>query len=212
MNDLSDTPTIDDELGDIVAAEAAGIVDNVKHTHYQFQMVVNESTGTYLLDCSEFVSYVLQQTAPRHLAIIPRAVGVELPLASEFYDYFHTIQPDSNGWQPIHRLGDARPGDIIAWRMPGPIEPGENTGHVFIVAEPPIPQSESIYDVTAYDSSNIPHNDDTRRNGITGVGMGVINLRVDSSGSPIAFQFKIGDPFYEYPVAIGRPKTFSATS
>jgi hypothetical protein len=209
MSDLTDTEATGSYLGNIVATEAARIVENVKYTHYQFQMVVDPSTGTYLMDCSEFVSYVLQQTAPQHLAIIPRAAGAELPLAFEFYDYFHTIQPDSDGWHPIHQLGDARRGDIIAWRIPGPIEPGENTGHVFIVAEPPIPQSDNIYDVTAYDSSNIPHNDDTRQNGITGVGRGIINIQVNSSGAPIAFQFKIGDPFYNYPIAIGRPEAFS---
>jgi hypothetical protein len=75
MSDLTETDALGNELGDIVATEAAWFVENVKHTHYQFQMVVDESTGTYLMDCSEFVSYVLQQTAPRHLAIIPRAFG-----------------------------------------------------------------------------------------------------------------------------------------
>jgi hypothetical protein len=209
MSDQPDIQTIDDELSKIIGAEAERIVNNVKHTHYQYEMIVDASNGTYLMDCSEFVSYVLEQTAPQHLVTIPRAAGVELPRAFEFYNYFHTIQSNNDGWHPIHRLANASRGDVIAWRIPGPIEPGKDTGHVFIVAERPMAQSEGIYRVFAYDSSDIPHNDDTRQTGVTGVGSGIISFQVDASGAPIAFQFKIGDSFHNYPVAIGRPEAFS---
>ena len=39
---------------------------------------------------------------------------------------------------------------------------------------------------------------------VTGVGSGTIRLQVDGTGVPVAFQFKIGDQFHTYPIAIGR--------
>ena len=64
-----------------VADRAALIVRTVKHTHYQHNPVIDPATGTYDLDCSEFVSYVLRGVTPAHYARIPREPTQPCPRA-----------------------------------------------------------------------------------------------------------------------------------
>ena len=51
-----------------VASEAERIFNNIHFTRYQHDEEVSEETGRYLMDCSEFISYVLGRVAPKHLA------------------------------------------------------------------------------------------------------------------------------------------------
>jgi hypothetical protein len=220
MSNTSETVTVKKEIRDRVAAEGKRIVDKVRYTDYRHRMEVDEFTGTYIMDCSGFVSYVLKRVAPLHFAKILEEVDEPRLRALEFYEYFSALKLKSDGrWRPIHGVLDIQRGDIIAWH-PGSIEPHEDTGHVLIVAQTPVPvwrksthRSDDletvfpdIYHVSVYDSSNIPHNHDTRQDGVTGVGMGEITFRADSNGRPTAFQFNVRDSFYGYPIAIGRPE------
>src|SRR5271166_156571 len=190
MSNTCENDPVRKDIRDTVAAEGRRIVDNVRYTDYRHHTEVDESTGTYIMDCSGFVSYVLERVAPALLAMIRKEVDQPRLRAFEFYEYFSTLKPQqSDGWHRIRRLPDVRRGDIIAWRHPGLIEPHEDTGHVLIVAHPPSAHADDIYSVSVYDSSDIPHNDDTRQDGVTGVGMGEIKFRADSDGRPTSFQF-----------------------
>jgi hypothetical protein len=224
MSSTCENAPVKKEMQHKVAAEGNRIVDNVRYTDYRHHTEVDEATGTYIMDCSGFVSYVLKRVAPVLLGMIPKEVDQPRPRAFEYYEYFR--KPESDGcWHLIHRLPDVQRGDVIAWRHPGPIEPHEDTGHVLIVAQTPVPvwrksthrngealetvfpaHADDIYSVSVYDSSDIPHNDDTRKDGVTGVGMGEIKFRTDVDGRPTSFQFNAGDLFYSYPIAIGRPE------
>jgi hypothetical protein len=81
--------------------------------------------------------------------------------------------------------------------------PGD-TGHVVIVAAAPVEQTTHLYRVQVYDSSVIHHDEDSRPEGTSGVGEGVITFRVDASGQPIGFQFNSQAHYHEEPIAIGR--------
>jgi hypothetical protein len=196
------------EISHTLATEGEGIVNSVRYTDYQHYTEVDESTGTYIMDCSGFVSYVLECVAPAHFEMIPKEVNQPRPRAVKFYEFLSTLPTDGNGWKAIDRFADVRRGDIIAWRHPGPIKPHGDTGHVLIVARTPRAEADDLYSVVVYDSSNIPHNEDTRRDGVTGVGMGEIKFRTDCDGRPTSFQFEVRDSFYSYPIAIGRPGAF----
>jgi hypothetical protein len=211
MNQIVENGRVKDELRDKVADESKRIVRNVRYTDYKHQTEVDEYTGTYIMDCSGFVSYALDRVAPSHLAMIPKEADQPRPRAFKFYEYFSALKPNTNGWHRIHHLLQVRRGDIIAWRHPGPIKPHNDTGHVLIVAEAPMGQDEQISAVTVhvYDSSNVPHNQDTRRDGVTGVGMGAVVFLADSQGRPSSFQFKVGDRFYSFPIAVGRIQAFN---
>jgi hypothetical protein len=58
---------------------AALVVENVRHTHYQHNPVIDPATGTYDLDCSEFVSYLLHGAVPDQYTQIPRRAGGAVP-------------------------------------------------------------------------------------------------------------------------------------
>jgi hypothetical protein len=169
--------------------------------------VANPATGTYDCDCSEFVGYILEQIAPANYALIPKEEHQLRPRAFRYYEYFHSLPDDAPGWHPIRKITSVRPGDIIAWRVPD-IEKDEDTGHVMIVAAKPEPRGPGLVTVRVYDSSVLPHVDDTRGDNKgdyrSGVGEGGIVFRVDSDGRPIAFQFRPPDHFHEEPIAIGR--------
>jgi len=213
-----------------VADRAALIVRTVKHTHYQHNPVIDPATGTYDLDCSEFVSYVLNAVAPEHYVRIPKEPSRICPLAFEFCDYFRSLVYDetygwrrssdvdgalvyegAQGWKRVARLSEARRGDVIAWRFPH-WAAGTDTGHVFIVAEKPAPAVSGLTALRVFDSSTTPHFDDSREQGGTfesGVGRGTIMFHVDRAGAPTAFQFGPGDRFHAYPIVIGRLEPFS---
>jgi hypothetical protein len=193
-------------LRDSVAAEGEAILLSVVHTVYQHDTYVDVATGTYDMDCSGYVGFVLQRIAPWHYEAVPYDSAAGRPLAFDFYDLFSELpQEGTDGWQPVQPFGDARRGDIVAWRS-DELEPGENTGHVFIVANDPEIFNDGVVSVLAYDSSDIRHYHDTRGRGgnspATSVGRGRIHFRFGDSGWE--FQFGPGDRYHECPVAIGR--------
>ena len=198
-------------LPDSVAAEAEAILLSVVYTVYQHDPYVDVATGTYDLDCSGYVGYVLQRIAPLHYRTIPSDNAAGRPLAFDFYDFFSGLpQEGADGWRPVQPLEDARRGDIVAWRSEL-LEPGENTGHVFIVAAEPEIFDDGVISILAYDSSNILHYDDTRGLGgnspATGLGSGRIHFRYGGSGWE--FKFGPGDSYNDCPIAVGQIQPLS---
>jgi hypothetical protein len=196
-------------VSDHVFGEAERVFKNTRHTKYQHKQFVDEATGTYDVDCSDFVSYVLSRVAKRHLALIPKESWWPVPRAYKYYEFFAALPTDATqGWRRVERLEDARRGDIIAWQLAGEIRKTHDTGHVWVVAETPSSPGGQLMAVRAYDSAAMPHYDDTRilPDGTfqDGVGEGTFHLRVDEAGKPVAFQFGPNASFHEDPIAIGR--------
>jgi hypothetical protein len=201
-------------LRDRVGQEAERIIANARHTKYQHKAYIDEATGTYDVDCSDYVSYVLERMAKRHLDLIPKENWWPVPRAYKYYEYFHSLPSDApGGWHQIQQLQHAQRGDIIAWKLPGGPQKDRDTGHVFIVADAPSILNGQHVSVPAYDSSTVKHYNDSRvqSDGIfhDGVGKGTIHFSIDATGRPTAFQFGPGDQFHEDPIAIGRIKLFT---
>jgi hypothetical protein len=195
-----------------VAGEALRILESTRHTNYQHNLVIDEATGIYDVDCSGFVSYILGRVAFNHLSLIPivtpQGISESRLLAQDYYDFFSQLPNDTvNGWRQVLYLRDARRGDLIAWTLP---RPNPDTGHVFVVTADPVPVAEHTLAVTAYDASDIHHYDDSRGPDQTGVGSGTFHLQVNSAGKPIAFQFNAPDPVVPTSIAIGRIELFEA--
>jgi hypothetical protein len=208
-----DEMSMQDPLRDSVAAEAEAILLSVQHTVYTHDTYVDVATGTYDMDCSAYVGYVLQRIAPQHYDTIHNGGGSHGPLAVDFYHRFHALPPGgADGWRPIQPVADARRGDIVAWDFPGS-KLGDNTGHVFVVVDDPEAFDDGVVAVRAYDSSDVIHYDDTRGRGgdspATGLGSGRIHFRYADSG--IQFKFGPGDPYHDAPVAIGRIEPLATT-
>ncbi len=198
------TPSLPEQL----AFQAEFIVDNLQQTSYTHTENIDVDSGIYDCDCSEFVGFVLEGAAPEHYATIPKETDQPRPRAFEYYDFFSSLTPESTGgWRQIDLLGDARRGDIVAWRF-AEIEEGQDTGHVFFAGGPPIANESGFFAIRVYDSADEPHFEDTRGNAEgqfeTGVGSGFINFTVDDTGRPTAFQFAPSEQFVSLPIAIGR--------
>ena len=208
-----------------VAAAAALIVRSTRHTRYQHEPAIDPETGTYNLDCAEFVSYVLRGVTPEHYARIPKEPERPCPRAFEYCDYLQSLTFDNTngwrrsyeldaavvheavqGWRRVDRLSEVRRGDVLAWRFARWSAEGD-TGHVLLVAEKPAPMVRGVIAVRVYDSSRIPHFEDSREGGGDfegGVGMGTLLFRVGRTGAPNAVQFAPSGGFHALPIVIGR--------
>lgn len=197
-----------------LADEAESILGSAQHTLYTHDTHVDASTGTYDMDCSAYVGYVLEQCAREHYGTIHNGGGAHGPLAVDFYNHFAALPSDGvGGWRPIQPLAQALRGDIVAWKR-DVISAGDNTGHVFFVADDPVVFDDGVVAVSVYDSSDVIHYDDTRGHGgdspATGLGCGKIHFRY--LDSRIQFKFGPGDPYHDAPVAIGRIEPLSVQS
>jgi hypothetical protein len=188
-----------------IADAAEKLIGDIRETHYQHKTYVVQRAGIYYMDCSGFVDYLLKRVAPEQYAVVPVETGHPRARAAMYFDLFHgLLDHPVAGWKSIERLADARRGDIIAWALEASTPKPGDTGHVVIVAAPPVQAGGSEYRVQVYDSSGIHHDDDTRPKGTNGIGEGVILFKVDDRGVPIGFRFNSHAHPHLEPIAVGR--------
>jgi hypothetical protein len=196
--------TDSESLALMLADQAGDILANVKETHYTHTQFVDAGAGIYDVDCSGFVSWILQQIASRHLQQIPVDASAKRPLAHDYYQFFASRSVEAaQGWQQISGLGNARKGDLVAWQL-AETPHGGDTGHVFVVHASPVANQDGTLRVSVIDASDVKHFDDSRGTGSTGVGSGFIHFQVDGDGNPTAFQFNATDAPVAVPIAICR--------
>jgi hypothetical protein len=180
------------------------MVAGVRETSYQHHSQIDASNGIYRLDCSEFVSLILERIAPKHYLELSIEPGRPQPRAKMYFSFFDKLKLEPRtGWRPIIKLAGVVPGDIVAWQKIGAGGRGD-TGHVMIVAESAHRNQDGTFRVRVYDSSEIPHADDSRPAGSSGVGSGSVLFRVNENGAPIAFQFNPRLHWHSEPIAIAR--------
>lgn len=183
-----------------------------------------------ITDCSGFVSYLLYSLFPEHYKEINKVQhSGPYPLSKNYADFFSGLDAEnpSDGWIRIKNYRELKKGDIIAWRKPGRIKPGDGTGHVMIVIETPSAiSSETVKGETirylsifVIDSSSIyhfkpefypPKTDQTHRDGL---GKGYIKLILDEADNVIGYwegtysgekQKKIKSPTFCKSIYFGR--------
>src|SRR5437879_3589244 len=76
-----------DMLARRLADEAARVVSSITETHYTHKIHIDASAGVYDVDCSGFVSYLLQRVASRHYRMIVSASSGSRPLARDYYAF-----------------------------------------------------------------------------------------------------------------------------
>jgi hypothetical protein len=181
-------------LGTRLAGEAEQVLANNRHTHYQHTIHIDETTGTYDLECSGFVTYLLDNVAPRHLAAISKRPNETRLHAAAYAAFLADLATTAvSGWHAVGPYPDIARGDLIAWALD---PPNRDTGHIFVVADPPVQVDESTIAITGLDASDIAHYADSRVSAATGyrsgAGTGTFHLRVDTTGTPTGFQFGQG--------------------
>jgi hypothetical protein len=202
--------------GDRVLAEASRIFSSARSTTYQHHTSVDEATGTFDVDCSGFVGYVLARVAPDARSELQTATA-KRPRAKDFTAFFASLPTDGGDapkatgaprahWRRVVRAADLRPGDVIAWKRPADSH-SKNTGHTLIVRAP-ITVRADLVEVPIYDSTGLRHGKgDVRAAGSkSGVGEGTVALRVGVGGAPIAFRWAMTGLYRDHTtdIALGR--------
>ena len=188
----------------LLAAEAQRMIADYPDTRYSHKTHIDKSQGICEADCSGFIVLLLRHKAPKHLDSIHTAH--KRPLAEDFYAAFAPKDGvPARGWKPIPRLVDAERGDVLVWIKPDHV-PGDNTGHVMLIAEKPVPESPRQFRVRVFDSTLHGHADDGRtKAGRSGIGQGTLWLEVDDQMRPIGYRWKSRTgTLHEVPIAIGR--------
>jgi hypothetical protein len=194
-----------------LVAAARQMISDFKVTRYSHRTLIDRDRGVCEVDCSGFLVALLRQTSPQHLRQI--STHHKRPLAEDFYSAFSGKNGERpTGWQPIKRVQDVEPGDVIAW-LKQERQPGDNTGHVMLVEQKPAAESPNQFRVRVLDSTAHGHGSDSRIEGKSGIGGGTLWLDVDSEGRPIGYRWKSRrGTLHQAPIAIGRAVGEAAAS
>jgi hypothetical protein len=137
--------------------EATHEYDTMTATRYQAALRVDLSRGTYFYDCVGFVTYALGHVAPQARTTIMTKFNIapnRIPSPARYVDLFGQLDGTQPGWQPVHRVADLQPGDVVAWTYTNPH--GAN-GHALVVGSAPKAVGTSQYVITVWDSTATPH-------------------------------------------------------
>src|SRR4051812_20760526 len=131
-------------------------------TLYQYQIRVDRTAGSYRYDCVGFVSYALQQAAPRAWDSAFKATGIakgRIPSPPRYRAFFASLAGMAQaGWEAVTTAAELRPGDVVAWEQ----KTETAVGHAVIIGSKPAPGPEGTWVVEVYDSTSSPHSDDSR--------------------------------------------------
>jgi hypothetical protein len=137
--------------------------DTMTATRYQAALRVDVAKGTYFYDCVGFVTYALGQAAPQARTTIITKYKIaphRIPSPARYVALFGVLDGTQPGWQPVHRVVDLQPGDVVAWTY---AHPRGSNGHALVVGSAPQAIGADRYLVTVWDSTATPHGpDDTR--------------------------------------------------
>lgn len=174
--------------------EAEREFSGMKTSVYQHHTDVDEAVGRFNYDCSGFLDYALQRISPSAYAEVPISkASSKRPLAQDFYTLLSHPTRISSHWVQISHIDHVRTGDIVVWLRP-PDSDSTNTGHVMVIVGRPIASSQTNEVLfTVLDSTTSPHAQDSRPQGQTGLGTGIIGVIVDTQGNPIAFRWRGGE-------------------
>jgi len=187
------------------------IEQTMRTSRYQHPTNVRPAKGDYRFDCSGMAGWVLRRSAPGALRVLGRPQG-RRPLARNYYRHIKRIPlGKSRGpWYRVPDVASARPGDIITWERP-PWFPSKSTGHVAFVVSIPTPNQQGVhgYLLRVADASRYRHQADSRSEGESGFGTGIILLPTDENGQAIGYGWAgaLTPPDWIVPVhvAVGRP-------
>ena len=189
----------------------------MKSTLYQHRTAVDREAGSYRYDCVGFVSYALRHAAPEAWATTVRVTGIangRIPSPLRYRAFFAELagkpQP---GWQSITKVSELRCGDVVAWEH----KTRSSVGHAVVIGGVPAPGPGGSWLVEVYDSTALPHSDDSRRTDEraqvlastgrrSGLGHGVMVFLADPvSGALTGLRWSAEARAIQVLIAAGRP-------
>lgn len=181
-------------------------VETLKYTTYKFGgSRADPLKGIYVLDCSGYVDYSLQEVNPEAYWSLVDASGADKPNSMHYYDFFKNLANNHEYWNKIEDVEELDAGDILVFRYKNRV--GRANGHVMIVMDKPI-QDDNVFLVRVADSASSRHSEDTRARHRSGIGIGTLLLQVDKkTKQPHAYAWKVDSRWNRnVNIAMGRPK------
>jgi hypothetical protein len=167
-------------------------VSTIQYSAYQLGgKRFDASKGIYVLDCSDYVDNILHAVYPKAYSSLVNSTGTDKPTSQHYYDFFNQLSDNSSYyWNKIDDVDQLQAGDILVFRNKKGLRNGAG-GHVMIVMDKPV-EDDDAFLVQVADSAPVGHSHDTRQANSSGIGVGTLVLKVDRSGSPSAYAWKIG--------------------
>lgn len=154
--------------------------------------------------CSALVAHLMMQAYGYRSADFASWLGGRFPRAAGFHDAIAA----GHGFDPVRRISEIRPGDILAIKYPPGSKP---TGHVLLAASRPVERhaTEPVvdgtvqYELSVIDSSHTGHGPtDTRHYAKgrfhSGVGEGLFRLYVAPDGTLAGYSWSVTKASEEY--------------
>ena len=166
------------------------------------------SRGIYIVDCSEYVDNILQEIYPDAFFNLVDSTGADKPTTQHYYDFFSALNDDpSQYWSKVNDVEKLEAGDILVFRYKKSLRSASRGGHVMVVMDKPIYDTEA-YLVRVADSAPSGHSEDTRPGRVSGIGIGTLVLKANPvTGQPSAYAWKIGARWNSnVNIAMARPK------
>lgn len=190
-------------------AEAQQIYRSMTQTQYSHQYRIEPKVGRYVWDCIGFAGWAMRQATPNAWQAFHTATGVAQGAAGHVGTWATFLSGNPGpSWQVLSAVTDLQGGELMV--IPGEVVIGgkvqygsaegavQYSGHVVIIAGPPLPLADGSYAVFVYDSTALPGHGayDSRytdpralplagsTNRKSGTGYGTMRLTVDTSGRP----------------------------
>jgi hypothetical protein len=191
------------------------VIEKIQRTmvtsKYQHVTRVRTKAGEYFFDCSGMAVWILKRSAPGALKTVGRPNG-RRPLARHFFNTIAKIEPGrrKGAWHRLENIASAGPGDVLAWIRPKWF-PSKSTGHVAFILDAPRPNPGPVPGLLfrIADASKFRHEDDTRKRGETGFGIGTLLVPTDHRGRPLGYGWVGSETESDWVVptelVIGRP-------
>lgn len=181
-----------------LTAMVENTLQKVTYTTYKYGgSYFNYLKGIYKVDCSDYVNYMLKASSKAAYATIKQFTRTERPNSKDYFSFFQTLAKETSiaHWKHVASVHDLKPGDIIVYRYKR--FGFRSSGHMMIVVAPPRSDTikSDIYYVRVSDSAKSGHTNDTRARFHSGIGAGVLLLKVNKHGTPSAFAWKVGAPW-----------------
>ncbi len=167
-------------------------VDNLHYSSYKLGgKKFDPERGVYILDCSNFVDNILQNTYPGAYSNLVNSVGADTPASQHYFNFFRDLANESDGhWNKINEIEQLQSGDVLVFRYKNS-RGAETGGHVMVVMDKP-EHASNVYFVRVADSAPSRHSEDTRHVNESGIGIGTLLLKANPvTGQPSAFAWGI---------------------
>lgn len=169
---------------------------------------IDAKRGIYIVDCSTYVDHIMKSVYPNSYSHLVSWSGSQKPTTNDYYQYFTNLSERNKllFWDNINNVNELRPGDILVFRYKN-VEKRQAGGHVMIVMDKPIHNGDSFL-VRVADSAAVGHSKDTRLPNRSGIGIGTLLLRTNSTTfKPTAYAWRVGSRWeYNVKIAMARPK------